>query len=233
MMRKLQFVSQFENIPVEEKPREKLAKYGPRALDFWELVAIILRVGLRTKGVQENVMNLAKRLIRETGFRGLFTQKSIAAVKENFGLFKSHAEIIVSIAEIVRRMNDRFDVFDASEPVKIFKKFKNLQQKKQEQCYVLCLNEKQKCVIQELIAMGQMNVVRVTPNDILKIPIWLGFKRIILVHNHDDNSKASEADIVFTKKLEKGAFDLHEIKLADHVIIGKDGYFSFKEKGLL
>lgn len=232
-MSKLQFLAKFSKNVDVLRPREKLAQFGVEALDFWELVALILRVGVRTRNQQENVEQLAKRLLADAGFRGLFTQKSVPEMQENFGVFKSHAQAIVGVSEIVRRLNDRFDIFDASEPSKIFKIFKDLQKSKKEQCFVLCLNETKQCIVRELVAMGQINVVRITPNDILKTPIWLGFKQIVLIHNHVGTAKASKSDIIFTKKLEQGAFDLHEIQLFDHIIVGQDGYFSFHEKGLL
>lgn len=234
-MNKLKFISKFSDLSEDEKPREKLIKNGGGSLTSWELIALILRTGINTKQHKEDVIQLAKRLLVDTGFRGLFTQKSVQDVQENFGIYRHHAIILVACSEIMRRLNQTFDTFDASEPSKVFAMFKNLQRVKNEQCFVLCLDENKKCVFQEMIAMGQKNIVRVTPNDILRTAIWLGYNQIILVHNHLNQSetKASEEDIQFTKKLEKGAFDLHKIKLIDHLIIGRNGYFSFQEKGIL
>ncbi len=233
-MADLVFMSEFKKLAEDEKPREKLAKYGPQALSLWELVALILRTGERHKGGHfEDVMQLSKRLVSECGFRGLFNQKDSAELKNNHNIHKGHAEIIVAISEIQRRLHGRFDSFDASEPSKIFEKFKALQKAKQEQCFVLHLDPKKRCVYQEMVAVGQANSVVVYPNDVLRTPIWIGTKEIIIIHNHRGQSKASKADIAWTLALVKGAWSLHQIKVSDHIIIGEDGYFSFIEKDLL
>lgn len=233
-MADLIFMSEFKKLAEDDKPREKLAKYGPQALSLWELVALILRTGERHKGGHfEDVMQLSKRLVSECGFRGLFNQKEVSELKENHGIHKGHAEIIVAISEIQRRMHGKFDSFDASEPTKIFDKFKDLQNAKQEQCFVLHLDNKKRCIYQEMVAIGQADSVVVYPNDILRTAIWIGTKEIIVIHNHRGKSKASQADVNWTLKLAQGSWSLHQIKISDHIIIGEDGYFSFAEKNLL
>ena len=233
-MANLVFVSEFKKLTEDNKPREKLAKYGPQALSLWELIALILRTGERHKGGHfEDVMQLSKRLVSECGFRGLFNQKEVADLQNTHNIHKGHAEIIVAISEIQRRIHGKFDNFDASEPSKVFDNFKNLQKAKQEQCFVLNLDSKKRCIYQEMVAIGQADSVLVYPTDILRTPIWLGTKEIIIVHNHRGKSQASKADVNWTLSLLQGAWSLHQIKIVDHVIIGEDGYFSFAEKNLL
>jgi len=129
----LTFVSEFKNLPDEVKPRERLAKYGAKTLNLWELIALILRTGERHSGGHfEDVQQLSRRLISEAGFKGLFTQKEVEEVKENFHTHKGHAEIIVAISEICRRLHGKYDIFDVTEPSKVFEKFKFLQKAKQE-----------------------------------------------------------------------------------------------------
>jgi len=228
------FLSDFKNLPDEVKPREKLAKYGPESLGLWELVALILRTGERHRGGHfEDVKQLSRRLLADAGFKGLFTQKDIFDVQENFLLHKGHAEVIVAIAEICRRMHGKYDVFDASDPSRVFEKFKFLQKAKQEQCFVLHLDAQKKCVFHEMVAMGSGEKVSVFPTDILRTPIWIGTKEIIVVHNHSGGSEASSEDISWTLALSRGAWELHQIRVTDHVIVGENGYFSFLEKGIL
>lgn len=229
----LHFVTDFEQVPPEEKPREKLEQYGPSSLSLWELVAILLRTGTRSKSHSEDVMQLAKRVVAEAGFRGLFTQTDVGAVKENFGVYTTHARTIVAISEVCRRLHGKYDVFDASEPGKVFDRFRHLQSSKQEQCYVLHLDKDRKCVFQEMVAIGASDHVQVYPNDVLRTPLWIGTKEIIVVHNHPGSCTASKQDISWTLALSKGSFELHRIRMVDHVVIGNDGYFSFQEKGLL
>lgn len=233
-MSHLQFINQFKELPDEIKPREKLMKYGSQSLNLWELVAIILRTGERHKGGYfEDVMQLSKRLLSDCGFKGLFTQKEVPDLQENFGIHKGHAEIIVAISEICRRMHGKFDVFDVSEPSKVFEHFKHLQKAKQEQCHVLHLDQNKRCIYQELVAIGSADTVQVYPTDILRTAIWIGTKEIMVVHNHPGKSLASNEDTSWTLALSKGAWELHQIRMVDHIIIGKDGYYSFLKKGLL
>ena len=232
--KKLTFISEFKELADDLKPRERLAEYGSKALALWELVALILRTGERHKGGYfEDVQQLAKRLLAEGGFKGIFSQSDVTAMQENFGIHKGHAEIIVAISEICRRIHGNFDIFDASEPSKVYEKFQNLQKAKQEQCFVLHLDKDKKCVYQDMVALGSGDRVQVFPSDILRTPLWLGTKEIIVIHNHVGSSEASKEDIAWTLKISKGSWDLHQIRIVDHVIVGRDGYFSFLEKGLL
>ena len=77
--------------------------------------AILLRVG--THGKQgENVEQLSRRVMAEAGMKGLFHKRTRSVIQETYGVHASHAYIIAAVAEVARRMNDRFDLFDASTP---------------------------------------------------------------------------------------------------------------------
>ena len=230
----LSFVDSFRAIPDELRPREKLAKYGASALGLWELVALILRTGERHKGGGfEDVGQLSRRLLAEAGFKGLFTQSDVLGVRENFGIYNSHAELIVAISEICRRIHGKYDSFDVSEPGMVAEKFACLRKVKQEQCHVLHVDKNKKCVFQEMVAVGGGDSVSVFPSDVLRTPLWLGTREIIVVHNHSGSSEASSEDVSWTLSLAKGALEFHNIALLDHVILGSDGYFSFAEHGLI
>jgi DNA repair protein RadC len=231
---KLSFVCDFRKSSEEQKPREKLAQYGAKSLNLWELVALIFRTGSRHKGGYfENVEILSKRVLAEAGFKGLFMQQEVDTAQSNFRLQKRHAEALVAITEIAKRLHGGYDIFDVSTPDQISTHFDSLRKSKQEQCHVLHVDINKKCVFSELIAIGSDEFVHVRPTDILRSAIWLGAREIIVVHNHVGISFPSEEDISWTLSLAKGAWDLHTIKISDHVIIGNDGYFSFSEKGLL
>lgn len=232
--KKLSFVCDFRDIIEEQKPREKLAQYGAQSLNLWELVALVFRTGSRHKGGYfEDVQVLSKRVLAEAGFKGLFMQKEVLAAQQNFRLQKRHAEALVAITEISKRLNGKYDVFDVSSPDRVCAHFESLRKMKQEQCHVLHVDSQKKCIYSELIAVGSGEFVHVRPTDVLRSAIWLGSQEIIVVHNHVGKSHASEEDISWTLSLAKGAWDFHNIKIADHVIIGKSDYFSFAEKGLL
>ena len=232
-MKTIKFVSTFKNLPDQEKPREKLAKYGPESLQLWELLALLLRTGEKKGGKQEDVSQLSKRLLREAGFKGLFAQHEVGETKEMYDLYKSHAEVLVTVSEVARRLHGKFDQFDAGTPAQIIDRFKHLKTAKQEQCFVLHVDKKKRCVFQELVAMGTQDHVQVYPRDVLRSALWLGAEQIIVVHNHLGKAKPSKEDIAWTLRLTQGAWDLHQIKILDHIIIGKNDAFSFLEAGLV
>lgn len=230
----LNFVSDFKRSADDLKPREKLAKFGVKSLHLWELVALVLRTGERHKGGYfEDIRQLSHRLLSEAGFKGLFTQKDVFDLQETFGIYKSHAELLVAISEIGRRLHGKYDAFDASEPSKVFKKFQFLQKAKQEQCHILHLDAEDKCIFQEMIAIGSKESVQVFPNDILRSAIWMGIQKIIIIHNHLGESNASMEDTLWTLSLSRRVWELHQIKIVDHVVIGTNDYFSFLEQGIL
>jgi DNA repair protein RadC len=85
----------------------------------------------------------------------------------------------------------------------------------------------------DLIALGSVNTVYAPTREVLQPVVKNGALFFILVHNHPDGkSHPSKEDILFTRKIEQAA-QLLDVELLDHVIIGTDGYFSFKENGLL
>lgn len=230
----MKFISNFSDIQEEEKPREKMMFRGPQALSPWELIAILLRTGTRSKSGGEDVMQLSQRIVAEFGLKGLFHHQSdIPELVESAGIYKSHAEILIAIGEIFRRISESHDHFDASDASKIVKKFEFLKKAKQEQCHILHLNEKGMCIFDEIVAIGSEDSVSVSATDVLRSAIWMGRKNVVVVHNHPASATPSKEDISWTLALKKGAFELHGIHIMDHVILGKEGYFSFREGNIL
>lgn len=233
-MSPLNFDLNFSDSATPLAPREKLEQLGPQSLQLWELVALLFRTGERRAGVTEDVVQLSKRMLGEAGFKGLFQQKSIEDVQHNLGLYKSHATTLVAVAEVCRRLHGSFESFDASLPEQVATRFSFLHKAKQEQCFVLHLDEAGKCLFQELVAMGQQDQVTVFPSDVLRSALWLGAKRILLVHNHPhSNAKPSPADVSWTLQFKTRTWDLHHIELVDHLIIGENDHFSFSENSLI
>lgn len=231
----IQFLSQFKNETDTLKPREKLVEYGAQSLALWELVALILRTGAKHKGgFFEDVSQLSKRLVAEAGFKGLFDQIDPEKTQNLYDTYKTHAYSLVAVSEICRRIHGKYDIFDVSDPEKVSKRFQSLRTAKQEQCYVLHIDDQNKCVFQEMVAIGSQREVTVTPTDVLRSALWLGAEKIMVVHNHPNApAKPSEEDISWTLSLAKGAWEMHRVKLVDHVIIARDGYWSFQENNLL
>ena len=218
----------------EKMPREKLGEKGPRALAAWELVAILLRTGVRTKNHTENVVALAKRLVAEYGLKGLFSQNDAAKLKSDAGIFATHASAIVAAGEIFRRAQKSHE-FDASSPEKIAKNFEFLKKSRREECHLLLLDDDRRAFFSEIIGLGNADdEMTILPRDVLTAPLALGARAFAIVHSHPRGAATpSEADILWTAKIADISQKLFGILFCEHLIIGKNDFFSFSEKGLL
>ena len=207
------------------RPREKMAEYGPEALEAWELVAILMRVGVKSGGEKEGVEALSRRLVADFGFRGLFgLVADVGQVKENAGVYVSHAETLVAVGEIARRMAKSQHPFDASTPEKIAEQFPAPERNGPEKFYLLHFGQKPGvCLRWDLVATGGANAVTVRPRDIFFPLLAMGTTEYALVHSHPHSPAPSQADICWTAALKKAGRELFGLKMRDHVIVGKGG----------
>lgn len=215
-----------KDISKENRPRERFLKHGPQALSESELFAILLRTG--SKG--ENVIEMSNRLINEFGLDKLF-ECSLKELQEIKGIGPSKAMQILAIAEITKRRNlsiknikritcakDVFDIFH-----------ERLKDEKQEDFYVLMLNNMNYIVEERLISKGTLDKTLIHPRELFRYAIKNSVSKIILVHNHPDGDPTpSTNDLEITEELAK-AGNIIGIKIVDHVIIGKNEKWSWKE----
>ena len=102
-----------------------------------------------------------------------------------------------------------------------------------EQFYILLLDRSNHLFAWKQISVGGISATFTDPKVIFQTALLCHASQIILLHNHPSgNVKPSSADIEMTKKLKKGG-ELLEIKVLDHVILGKEGFYSFGEEGVL
>ena len=215
------------DIPEENRPRERLLKRGVEALSDSELLAIILRTG--TKG--ESVIDMSNRLISEYGLENLYqcTLKEIQKIK---GMGEAKAMQILAISELnkrqslakkaIRKITCAKDVFDLYH--------ERLKDKKQEHFIVLMLDTKNNIILEETIFIGTLDATLVHPREIFKPAVRNSASKIILVHNHPSgNPKPSNEDLKVFEKLIKSGEDLG-INVLDSVIVGKNKFWSLKEK---
>jgi len=114
-----------------------------------------------------------------------------------------------------------------------FKKPLEMQTLSQEHLYCFCLDIKNNIKSIEMVSKGSLNTSIVHPREVLKATILSNSASIILVHNHPSgDSDPSNDDIEITGRIKK-ACDIFGISLLDHIIIGKNNYYSFKNKGAL
>ena len=215
-----------KDLPKQNRPRERFLEKGPEALSDAELFAILLRTGT----IGENVIDMSNRLINEYGLDKLF-DCSLKELQEINGIGPSKAMQILTIAELGKRHSQsKNPIKKISSAKDVFDLFHNrLKDEKQEHFYVLHLNNMNRIQEEILISKGTLDKTLIHPREIFRYAIKNAVSKIILVHNHPDGDPMpSINDLEITDELVK-AGNLMGIRIIDHVIIGKESKWSWKE----
>jgi DNA repair protein RadC len=206
-----------KDLPNSSRPRERFLKYGKENLSDAELFAIILRTGT----LKENVVDMSNRLIKEHGLDKMF-DCSLKELQEIKGIGPSKAMQILAMSELGKRHSkSKNPITKISKAEDVYNYFKDsLENEKQENFYILILNNANKIINKELICKGILDSVILHPREIFKPAIKHSASKIILIHNHPSGDpKPSQEDLQITKQLIE-AGKLIDIKVLDHVIIG-------------
>ena len=220
-----------KEIPKEERPRERLINIGVQNLSNEELLAILLKSGTKNTSVKLLAANILKELnsiseLKEMTFERLVKIKGIKQAKA--------CELLASI-ELGRRINKKINNLNQIKIVdstSIFEYYKSiLIDIKQEYFYCVYLNTRNEIIKDKLLFVVTINESLVHPREIFKEAYLLSASSIICVHNHPTgNINPSKNDILITEQLKNVGLILG-IKLLDHIIIGKDNYYSFMDNG--
>ena len=217
-----------KDLPKVERPREKLMQYGPGKLSNSELLAILLRSG--KKG--ENVVELANKILRK------FTEKEIPyaefeELSKYPGIGKVKACEIIACFELGKRLlrDKKTSIFLS--PKDVFDRLADLRDRKKEYFFIFYLDSRNQEIKREVISVGSLNANLVHPREVFELAVKNLAASVIVAHNHPSGDPApSEDDLVITKRLVE-AGKILGIEVTDHVIVTKDNYFGFKEKGLV
>jgi DNA repair protein RadC len=222
--------------PASERPRERLVAHGADALSNAELIAILLRTGL--KGA--NAVEIGRQLFHKFGSLQSLALASVDDLQKVKGIGRDKAVTLVaafSLAQkMARELQDESPVLDNPENVVRLVRAKNLLMET-EQFQVLLLTTRKRLIRVEKISDGTLDTVLVHPREVFKTAIAANAAGIVLVHNHPSGDPApSEADIKVTRDLIR-AGQLLKIEVIDHVIIGRatperpKDYSSLRELG--
>jgi DNA repair protein RadC len=218
--------------PETERPREKLLHQGAAYLSDAELLAIFLRTGCKGK----NAVDLARDLLSSFGSLGALLNADIQKSCRTAGIgLAKHAQL-QAILEINKRyLFEKVKTADVLTNSKMTKQYliAKLGDKEQEIFAGLFLNAKHQIIDFKELFRGSLHHTEVYPREIIKTAIMLNACAIILTHNHPSGDPTpSQADIRLTKRLQS-ILPLLEIRVLDHVIIGKNRAFSLSEAGLI
>lgn len=222
--------------PVSERPRERLVARGPDALTHAELIAILLRTGL--KGA--NVVEIGRRLLQKYGSLHAIALASVDDLKKEPGVGPDKAATLVAAFALARRMEaerrEESPVLD--NPAAIVSLLRETNRVKDtEEFQVLLLNTRRRLIRVDKISEGTLDTILVHPREVFKSAIAANASAIVLAHNHPSGDPTpSEADVKVTRDLIR-AGHLLKIDVLDHVILGvatkersKD-YCSLRELG--
>lgn len=224
-----------KDLPIDERPRERLIKYGVESLSLQELLSLIFGRGI--KG--ESVMDLSRKIIGTFGSLDKLSQTSVEELKLFRGLGLAKACQLKACFEIAKRlMNEENLNVDKNTVIKspsdIFPLLKEkINNFNKEHFIVTSLDSRNKIISIDIISIGTLNSSLIHPRETFEIAIKNHAAGIIICHNHPSGElKPSEDDLIVTNNLIRSG-QLLGIEIADHLIISKKNYFSFKEKKLI
>ena len=222
--------------PVSERPRERLVARGPDALTHAELIAILLRTGL--KGA--NVVQVAQTILQKFGSLNALALASVDELRTVNGIGRDKAVTLVAAFALAKRMEqerrEESPVLDNPATVVSFMRETN-RLFNVESFQVLLLNTRKRLIRVEEISQGLLDTILVHPREVFRAAIVANAAGIVLVHNHPSGDPTpSEADIKVTRDLIR-AGQLLKLEVVDHVIIGRataertKDYSSLRELG--
>ncbi len=220
------------DLPVSERPRERLQKFGIEALSAQEILALIMGRGISG----ESVMVTAQRLLRQFGsLKGLAaaSAEELVTVK---GIGIAKAAQLKAAFELTNRLESYSGAGEKS-PVKTPEEVaglvrSRLRDKKKEHFLALLLDTRSRLIKIAEISVGSLDSSIAHPREVFKEAVIASAASVIFVHNHPSGvTEASEDDIMLSKRLAE-AGEIMGIDVLDHVIIGDDRYLSLKREGL-
>jgi len=213
-------------------PRERLAQVGQRRLADAELVAILLGTGTSA----EPVTVLAARLLVEAGGLDGLARLGPGGLERISGLGPSKAARLVAAVELGRRvvtrpLSRRARLASSKDVDAAFRA--RLADLDQECFWAIALDAKSRPIRELEIARGGLSSCPVAPADVFRALVREAAASVIILHNHPSGEPTPSADdVALTERLAR-AGELLGIRLVDHVVIGREGYFSFLDAGLI
>ncbi len=219
------------DLPKDERPRERLVKFGEQALSAQELLQLILGRGI----AGESVAVTAQKLLAQFGSLQKLAEASIEELSSIKGIGLAKAAQIKAAFEIGRRLSTQTPSYKSKEltdPEKVYRLIKSkLKDYHKEHFYIIALNSRGHSVAE--VSVGSLNASVVHPREVFAEAIKNKAASVIFAHNHPSGDpEPSEDDLLLTKKLVESGKILG-IEVADHIIVAKDNFFSFKNKGII
>ena len=218
------------NLPLIERPREKGLLYGVDSLSDQELLAILLSTGYQGTSVNQLAANLLETF---GGLEGL-SKASLRELKNMKGISDAKALTLLSTFQIHKRLshihlfNSQKELILSLTTKTIYQKFKEkLEGASQEYLIFVGVNRSKNLLVERTLYIGTDSEIVISHQDIFRVALNYHCYGFYLIHNHPGcDSRPSPRDLLATDEIIRVGKSLG-IKLLDHIIIGKDGYYSF------
>jgi DNA repair protein RadC len=220
-------------LPLDERPREKMLQRGADSLSHAELLAILLRTG----SARETAVGLAGKILKECGSLRNLVSMSVEEITRIKGIGPVKAIQIKAGIELGKRVSRQ----QAFQDVPLIRSPKDvaalmmedMRYLQKEHFVCLFLNTKNRVIAQETLSMGSLNASIVHPREVFLAAIKRSSASIICVHNHPSGDPTpSPEDIELTARLVE-AGEIIGIDVLDHIVLGDPGFVSLKEKGYM
>lgn len=218
------YILKVRDMPNEDKPREKLLKYGPANLTVAELLAVIMNTGTKN----EDVLAMATRVLKEYGERALTSQVDAVVLAKDLKIPEMKAAQIVACNELGRRFyqKNKAGLTVVRTAKDVFNYAKDMANLPKEHLRGIYVNTHYRVIHDEVLSIGTINANMIHPREVFRPALEYGAAAVILVHNHPSGiPTASATDIEITEQI-VAAGKIMGTPLIDHVIIGNNRYIS-------
>lgn len=218
-------------LPAQERPRERLKKYGAASLSNAELLAIILRTG----AASESVLNLSAKLLARFGGLSGLAKAGFGELCMERGLAEAKAAQLKAALELGRRLlstqpEERLAVRSPEDVANLLQAEMSLLE--QEELRLVLLNTKNQVLAISQVYKGSVNTSLIRVSELFREAVRENCPALVVVHNHPSGDPTpSPEDIKITEQIVK-AGKLLDVEVLDHLIIGHQRYVSLKERGL-
>ena len=220
-----------KEMEVEQRPREKALRYGLESLSDLELVALILQSGNKNRSVFE----IASDVLKESEGLSKLMQMHVNTLMQIQGIREVKALQLLASVELSKRVI-KSKVYHASilKPEDVIEWFEFEYGVLQQECFIaLYLDTKSKLIAHRVLFKGTLNESTVHPREVFKEAFLQNANSVLIAHNHPSGDcTPSQADFEVTYKMVHVAITMG-VHLVDHIIVGQNQYYSFKENKYL
>jgi DNA repair protein RadC len=218
--------------PLQERPRERLIALGPGALADAELLAILLRTGVKGK----SAVDLARGLLARFGSVAALLEAGAAELASVPGLGSAKSAQLQAALELSRRaLREELSSRDALSSPRAVRDYLRLAfaGRPHEVFVVLLLDAQHRVIATEELFRGTLTQTSVYPREVVKCALKHNAAAMIFAHNHPSGvDEPSHADEILTRSL-KSALALVDVQVLDHFVVAGSATTSFAERGLL